>query len=292
MGEMGRRMDFLRCASKESMSSPKASMPEAACRPETAPMSLIETTQPSVAPALPNTLRLAAVHLTIADLDRAVAWYQRSLGLRVHSHEITTAELGDGDETVVVLHEDPHRDREQWPAGLGHDRGPGPLDFNSLLDTVAGEQPSDFVGQGLRMGHLHLHVDDIERALGFYRDVLGFEVQANLGSAAFVSAGGYHRHLGINVWKSKGGGPQPDGVAGLHHVAFLFPSQAGLAQVVKRLLGAGVEPYQALDHGTTWPSTSLAPTATTSSWPGTARRRSGRRTTAPISSTPRWTSTP
>jgi catechol 2,3-dioxygenase len=70
-------------------------------------MTLIETTQPTASPALPNTLRLGAVHLTVADMDRSVAWYQRSLGLRVHAHEIAHAELGDGIETVVALHEDP-----------------------------------------------------------------------------------------------------------------------------------------------------------------------------------------
>ncbi len=93
-------------------------------------------------------------------------------------------------------------------------------------------------------------VEDYDEALRFYRDVLGFELQAHLGTAAFVSAGGYHHHLGFNTWKSRGGKPQPDGVAGLHHVAFLFPSQTELARTVKRLLEAGVEPYQALDHGT------------------------------------------
>ena len=82
-------------------------MLEGAYRPRLLCMNLIGTTRPPVAPALPNTLRLGAVHLTVADLDRAVAWYQRSLGLRVHAHDIAEAELGDGRETVVVLHVHP-----------------------------------------------------------------------------------------------------------------------------------------------------------------------------------------
>src|SRR6188472_2639099 len=160
-------------------------------------MTLTDSQTGTTAPALPAALRLGAVHLTVADLDRSVAWYQRSLGLRVHAHDVTSAELGDGQETVVVLHEDPQatpagrhaglyhyallyptreelaraavrlaatrtvvqgasdhrtheaiylpdadgngielawdREREHWPAGLGYDRGPAPLDFDGLL---------------------------------------------------------------------------------------------------------------------------------------------------------------
>src|SRR3954464_2937586 len=197
----------------------------------------MSTTQTRTAPALPATLRLGAVHLTVADVDRAVAWYQQALGLRVHSHEPTTAELGDGVETVVVLHEDAQalpagrhaglyhyallypsreelaraavrlsatqtpidgasdhrtheaiylpdadgngielaadRPREAWPVDLGYANGPAPLDFRALLATIEGEEPAAHVGPGLRMGHLHLHVGDIDQGLAFYRDTLG-----------------------------------------------------------------------------------------------------------------------
>ncbi len=109
----------------------------------------------------------------------------------------------------------------------------------------------------VRIGHVHLRTADIDRVrafdrLGFdvvyeARDVLGW---GTTGDVLFLSAGGYHHHLGLNTWKSRDGGPQPDGVIGLHHVALLFSSQAELARTVKRLLDAGVRPYQALDHGT------------------------------------------
>ncbi len=101
------------------------------------------------------------------------------------------------------------RPREEWPAGLGYERGPAPLDLDALLQTTAGEPLARTVAPGLRVGHIHLHVGDIGEALAFYRDVLGFELQANLGSAAFVSAGGYHHHLAFNVWRGEGVGPPP-----------------------------------------------------------------------------------
>ncbi|HEX5621483.1 MAG TPA: VOC family protein, partial [Solirubrobacteraceae bacterium] len=188
-------------------------------------------------PTLPASLRLGAVHLTVRDLDRAVAWYQQSLGLRVHRHESDVAELGDGTETTVVLHEDPQalpagrhaglyhyallypsreelaraivrlaatrtpiegasdhetheaiylpdadgngielaadRPRDQWPEHLGYAGGPKPLDVDDLLATVRGEtEYPEHVGTGLRTGHLHLHVGDIEDGLAFYRDRL------------------------------------------------------------------------------------------------------------------------
>src|SRR3954454_15539197 len=198
-------------------------------------MTSIDThSDPRDAVVLPAALRLGAVHLTVADVDRAVAWYQQALGLRVQRHEAGSAELGDGTETLVVLHEDQQarppgrhaglyhyallyptreelaraalrlvatrtpiqgasdhrtheaiylpdldgngielavdRPREQWPEDLGYSGGPAPLDFDSLLGTVAGEEPGAQVGEGLRMGHVHLHVGDIDRALAFYRD--------------------------------------------------------------------------------------------------------------------------
>ncbi len=111
----------------------------------------------------------------------------------------------------------------------------------------------------VRIGHVHLRTADIDRIRAFYVDLLGFDVVyeardvpgwGTTGDVLFDSAGGYHHHLGFSTWKSKGGGPQPDGVAGLHHVAFLFSSRAELARTVKHLRDAGVQPYQALDHGT------------------------------------------
>ena len=120
-GRLAACMDFLAGARKKSMQPAQgAHAGRRRARPRLRAMSLIETTQPPAAPALPDTLRLGAVHLTVADLDRSVAWYQRSLGLRVHAHDIAHAELGDGIETVVVLHEDPQARPAGRHAGLYH----------------------------------------------------------------------------------------------------------------------------------------------------------------------------
>ena len=251
-------------------------------------------------PTLPATLRLGAVDLTVSDLDRAVAWYQRSLGLRVHRQDVGVAELGDGTETTVVLHEDPQalpagrhaglyhyallypsreelaravvrlaatrtpidgasdhetheaiylpdadgngielaadRPREEWPEHLGYAGGPKPLDIDDLLATVQGEDYPEHVGTGLRMGHLHLHVGDIEQGLAFYRDTIGFEQQALIaGSAAFVSAGGYHHHLGFNTWRGRGVPPAPEHRAGLRRWTVQLPTDAQVEAVRARL---------------------------------------------------------
>jgi catechol 2,3-dioxygenase len=111
----------------------------------------------------------------------------------------------------------------------------------------------------VRVGHVHLRTSDIARIRAFYVDVMGFDVVfeardvpgwGTTGDVLFVSAGGYHHHIGFNTWKSKGGPPQPDGVAGLHHVALLFSSRARLADAVQRIVDAGVPLRQLSDHGT------------------------------------------
>jgi catechol 2,3-dioxygenase len=268
-------------------------------------MNFAKTAAETAAGRAPDALRLGPVELTVADVDRSVAWYQRALGLRVHRHEPGLAELGDGTETVIVLAEDPQahpagrhaglyhyallypsreelaraslrlaatqtpiqgasdhrtheaiylpdpdgngielaadRPRDQWPAGLGYDGGPAPLDFDSLLATTAGEQPPAHVEPGLRMGHVHLHVGDIAEAVAFYGGVLGLEVQADLGSAAFLSAGGYHHHLGVNVWQGRGVGGPPPHTAGLRRWTIELPTAADVAQVRGRVEAAGLE---------------------------------------------------
>ena len=106
------------------------------------------------------------------------------------------------------------------------------------------------VDPGVRIGHVHLKVADLERALGFYRDVLGFEITQRMGrSAAFLSAGGYHHHIGLNTWESAGGSPPPPGSTGLYHVAILYPTRALLADALRRVLAAGIELDGAADHG-------------------------------------------
>jgi catechol 2,3-dioxygenase len=254
---------------------------------------------------LPAALRLGPVHLTVADLDRAVSWYERALGLRVHRRDEQEAELGDGAETLVVVHEDPQarpagrhaglyhyallypsreglaraalrlfatrtpiqgasdhrtheaiylpdadgngielaadRPRDVWPQDLGYRHGPAPLDFDALLGTIDGERPGEHVDDGMRLGHMHLHVGDVDEGLAFYRDRLGFEEQANLGSAAFVSAGGYHHHLGFNVWNGRGVGPPPPGTVGLREWTIELPSAADVREVRERLERGGVQ---------------------------------------------------
>ena len=261
-----------------------------------------------MAPTLPPALRLGAVHLNVTDVDRSVAWYQEALGLRVHAHEAARAELGDGHEVVVVLHEDAQagpagrhagiyhyallypsrvelaraavrlavtrtpiqgasdhgtheaiylpdpdgigielaadRPREVWPSPEEEFSrgGPLPLDLDSLLGSVAGEEPHAQVGEGLRMGHVHLHVGDVERGLAFYRDLLGFELWAQLPTAAFVSAGGYHHHLAFNTWMGRGVGPAPEHTVGLRHWTVQLPTAADIDAVASRLSDAGLAP--------------------------------------------------
>jgi catechol 2,3-dioxygenase len=102
----------------------------------------------------------------------------------------------------------------------------------------------------VRIGHVHLKVADLERALAFYCGVLGFQLTQRYGTqAAFVSAGGYHHHIGLNTWESRGGSPPPRGTTGLYHVAILYPSRALLADALQRLLNAGVQLDGAADHG-------------------------------------------
>ena len=106
------------------------------------------------------------------------------------------------------------------------------------------------IAAGTRIGHVHLKVADIDRALGFYRDVLGFELMQRYGAqAAFLSAGGYHHHLGLNTWESKGGSPPAEGTTGLYHVAILYPTRRDLADALLRLTKAGIGLTGASDHG-------------------------------------------
>jgi catechol 2,3-dioxygenase len=101
-----------------------------------------------------------------------------------------------------------------------------------------------------RIGHVHLKVADLERAIGFYRGVLGFEVTQRYGEqAAFLSAGGYHHHIGLNTWESLGGLPPPAGATGLYHLAILYPTRAALADALRRVLDAGITLDGASDHG-------------------------------------------
>jgi catechol 2,3-dioxygenase len=105
------------------------------------------------------------------------------------------------------------------------------------------------IDSGVRIGHVHLKVADLDRALKFYCGVLGFELQQKFGTqAAFISAGGYHHHIGLNTWESAGGSPPPRS-SGLYHLAILYPTRALLADALRRLIAAGIELDGASDHG-------------------------------------------
>jgi len=106
------------------------------------------------------------------------------------------------------------------------------------------------VHTGARIGHIHLKVADLERALEFYHGILGFQVTLRLGdSAAFLAAGDYHHHIGLNTWESLGGPPPPPGSTGLYHTALLYPTRAALADALRRLIAAKVPLDGASDHG-------------------------------------------
>ena len=109
---------------------------------------------------------------------------------------------------------------------------------------------ADPIASGARIGHVHLKVADLDRAIAFYSGVLGFELQQKYGSqAAFLSAGGYHHHIGLNTWESRGGTPPPPGHTGLFHTAILYPTRRDLADALRRLNAAGIPLDGASDHG-------------------------------------------
>ena len=106
------------------------------------------------------------------------------------------------------------------------------------------------INPGVRIGHVHLKVADVDRALNFYCGVLGFELTQRIGpQAAFISAGGYHLHIGLNTWESRGGPPPPAGSTGLYHLAILYPTRAELADALRRLIEAKIPLEGASDHG-------------------------------------------
>mgnify|MGYP001204090022 FL=1 len=255
---------------------------------------------------LPATLRLGAVHLTVTDLDRSVAFYEGAIGLRLHRREGGVAAMGAGGEDLLVLHEEPRarragrhaglyhyallfptreelaraalrlaatrtpiqgasdhgtheaiyipdpdgngielaadRPRERWPSPPAYAGGPHPLDLEGLLSAVAGEESRREAAPGLAIGHLHLHVGDLERGLRFYRDVLGFEQKALIpGAAAFVSAGGYHHHLGFNIWRGAGVPPAPEDRVGLRHWTIVLEKAEEAEAVRERVWAAGIQ---------------------------------------------------
>jgi catechol 2,3-dioxygenase len=269
------------------------------------------STRTDSAARLPATLRLGAIHLTVSDLDRSIAFYEVSIGLRLHRRENSVAAMGAGEDDLLVLYEEPgvrragrhaglyhyallhssreelartatrsistgtyiqgasdhgiseaiylpdpdgngielaaDRSRESWPdlANPGWDGGPKPLDMDGLLATVRGEEARPEIDPNLVVGHVHLHVGDLERGLAFYREVIGFELMTFIpDAAAFVAAGGYHHHLGFNVWRGEGVPPVPEGRVGLRHWTVVLEDREEVAAVSERIREAGITPEE------------------------------------------------
>ena len=164
-------------------------------------------------------------------------------------HKISEAiYLPDPDGNGIELAAD--RARERWgdladPTALG---GPEPLDMQGLMALVEGEDLHERAAEDLKVGHVHLHVGDVEDALGFWRDLVGFEVMTRFPSAAFIAAGGYHHHLGLNTWRGEGVPPMPSGVVGMRHWTIVLDTPAEVAEVRERLAAAGA-PTEELPDG-------------------------------------------
>jgi catechol 2,3-dioxygenase len=254
---------------------------------------------------LPPETRMGAVHLTVADLDRSLAYYESQIGLRVHAREDGHARLGTGGEDLLVLTEEPgakpadgysglfhfallvperidlarwlahaardrvalsglsdhyvseaiylrdpdhhgieiyaDRSRELWEGQVGLRLTTLPLDTNDLLSTLEDplSEPFDGLAGGTVMGHVHLCVADVEQAVDYYRDRVGFGLMAQLGDqAAFLSAGGYHHHLGANTWQSAGRPYAPEGYARLTQMTIVLPDEAARDALAERLGGS------------------------------------------------------
>jgi catechol 2,3-dioxygenase len=205
---------------------------------------LVLTEEPRARPAGRHAglYHFALLHPSRLELARAA---QRLIATRTpvsgaSDHKISEAiYLPDPDGNGIELAAD--RSREHWgdlsdPTALG---GPQPLDLQGLLAMVEGAEPPAGAAGDLRVGHVHLHVGDVERALAFWRDLVGFEVMTRFPSAAFISAGGYHHHLGLNTWRGEGVPPMPEGTVGLRHWTVVLDELADVAAVRERLAASG-----------------------------------------------------
>ena len=147
--------------------------------------------------------------------------------------------LPDPDGNGIELAAD--RPRERWPRPLDYAGGPHRLNMDGLLAIASDEEARSGIGPNLVVGHVHLHVGDLRRGLRFYRDTLGFELMTFMpGAAAFVSAGGYHHHLGFNVWRGEGVPPVPEGRVGLRHWTVVLEDPEDVAAVGERVRAAGI----------------------------------------------------
>ena len=155
------------------------------------------------------------------------------------THEAIYLPDPDGNGVELAADTDP----AGWPSYAEEfaRSGPRPLDAQSLFGLVEGERPQPGPREGILVGHVHLHVADIEASEAFYRDVVGFDVMALIPSAGFVAAGGYHHHLAFNIWRGRGVPAQPEGVVGLRHWTLVLPDDAALGALRGRAGAAGVQ---------------------------------------------------
>jgi catechol 2,3-dioxygenase len=264
---------------------------------------------------LPPQTTVGTVSLTVSNLERSLAYYQNNLGLALQSQEKDTARLGAGENTFLILTEEPgarppgrttglyhfailtpsrvalaqslrrlietrtsvsgfadhgvseaiylsdpdgngieiyrDRPRAEWPIKNGElQMVSDPLDLQGILDELR-EQDAPWTGlhPDTVLGHMHLHVADIPQAVQFYRDVIGLDLMQYFGnSAGFLSAGGYHHHLGINTWNGIGAPPPAPGSAGLRWYSLILPNRDEVDQVVNRVRAAGI-PFEERAEG-------------------------------------------
>ena len=220
---------------------------------------------------LPAETRMGPVHLTVSDLDRSLSYYRDAIGLRELARENGRASLG-GDDELLVLYDEPgarpshghtglsdhdvseaiylrdpdyhgieiyaDRPRERWEGQVAQRLTTTPLDVENLLGELDDpeSEPFDTLPPRTVIGHVHLKASSIPQTVAFYRDEVGFDVTASLADqAAFLSAGGYHHHLGANVWESAGAPPPPPGFAALRHATMVLPSTDERDELADRL---------------------------------------------------------
>jgi catechol 2,3-dioxygenase len=193
-----------------------------------------------VALLYPSRLELARVTRRLAELRTPVEGASDH-----HTHEALY--LPDPDGNGLELAAD--RPRDQWPkqGELNWNGRPDPLDVHALLELVADEPVQERAGDGLVVGHLHMHVRDVDEAVAFYRDVLGLDEMMRIPTAAFMAAGGYHHHLGLNTWRGEGIPPAPATAVGLRHWTIELPTEADVATVAARASAAGARSEQRAD---------------------------------------------
>lgn len=186
---------------------------------------------------------------TRADLGRWVRhWLELGLPLGQGDHLVSEAlYLSDPDENGIEVYRDRPRDEWHWANGQVR-MGTGPVDIRGLLaDAERANEPWTDLPAGTRLGHIHLQVGDIAQAATFYHDTLGFDIVSAMPSALFVSAGGYHHHIGLNTWHSKDATPAPADMVGLRFFTVNFPTEEARQEVLDRIAAAGLPTTQTGD---------------------------------------------